>query len=168
MNKTIIHSLLLIIAVIIEFFRDYCFININIHLHYISQQKNGREIINYTDSFIENITSNFSYDQIINIKWILAILFSFLFYILGLLYAKIIWNKSIFHSFIKFYTISWFFISVLSLAFYFISKFLNLENQYNFYYISIELGHFIQSIIFPLCFILAFYGFSKMKIGAKY
>lgn len=155
------------LLIFLEFFRDYTFVNINAQLYYLNRVSEGYEIFNYTDSLILYFIDFFSYSGLYKIKWLLTLVF-FLFYLVnGLLLIKFFFKKPNI-GLMKIYIMSGILILFSGLFIYVISTFMNIENQYNFYSISLELSHFVQSSLYPISFLLIFYAHRKMKIDPKY
>ena len=153
------------LLIFLEFFRDYTFVNINAQLYYLNRVSEGYEIFNYTDSLILYFIDFFSYSGLYKIKWLLTLVF-FLFYLVnGLLLIKFFFIKPNI-GLMKIYIISGILILFSGLFIYVISTFMNIENQYNFYSISLELSHFVQSSLYPISFLLIFYANNKLKISS--
>ena len=167
MNKNFSILFLILFLIFLEFFRDYLFININLQIQF-TELTNNNNPINYTDSLIEQITKEFSIQQLKITKWIMTIIFFILFFGIGSIIAISLWIREKAFKFIKIYFISGLVIFTISFIFYLLSLITNLENSYNLYYISIEMSHFVQSSLYPITFLLIFYSFTKMKIEAKY
>ena len=74
LKKKIILLALLLIAFSLDFIRDYIFVNINYQIHYLNYLD-----FNYTDSFIEKFISNYSINELSNIKWMLSFFFILMF-----------------------------------------------------------------------------------------
>ena len=168
MNKNISIVFLILFLIFLEFFRDYLFININLQIQFTELINNNNNPILYTDSLIEQITKEFSIQQLKITKWIMTIIFFILFFGVGSIIAINLWIREKAFKFIQIYFISGLAIFTISFIFYLLSLITNLENSYNLYYISIEISHFVQSSLYPITFLLIFYSFTKMKIEAKY
>jgi len=168
MNKKIAVVIFIFMAIFLEFFRDYLFVNLNLQIQFIDHIKNGYNAINYTDSTIFKITKDFSTINLKLIKCILTLFFFIFFIFIGSICSVTIWEKKIAKKFIKLYIFSGVIIFGSGFIIYLCSLFLNTENSFNFYYISIELSHFVQSSLYPITFLLIFYAFRKMKIQPKY
>jgi hypothetical protein len=153
--------------IFLEFFRDYTFVNINAQLYYLNKINQGYDIFNYTDSSILYFIDFFSYSGLYKIKWLLTLVF-FLFYIANGLLLINFFFKNPNLTLMKIYIISGILILFSGFLMYVISTFMNIENQYNFYSISLELSHFVQSSLYPISFLLIFYAHRKMKIDPKY
>ena len=168
MNKNISIVFLILFLIFLEFFRDYLFININLQIQFTELINNNNNPINYTDSVIEQITKEFSIQQLKITKWIMTIIFFILFFSVGSIIAMNLWIREKAFKFIQIYFISGLVVFTISFIFYLLSLITKLENSYNLYYISIEMSHFVQSSLYPIIFLLIFYSFTKMKIEAKY
>ena len=168
MNKKIIFIFLVLFLIFFEFLRDFIFININLQIQYLFQITNGHDSFNYTDSRIFSLINNFSLNNLQLLKWVMSVVFFLLFLIIGSLLSYILWHKKETIKFIKIYAFGGFLILLASLFVFLLGKLLNIENQNNFYYISIELSHFVQSSLYPISFLLIFYYNTKTKFGAKY
>ena len=151
---------LIICAVFFEYLRDYCFININLLIEYLKILDDGFKAINYTDSFLLNILENFELETLIVIKWILSIFFAAVYFILGILFSNWNFDLEIHKRFLNYFMISGLALLFLSLIIYSTGKFLSTENQFNFYYVSIELSHFVQSSLYPISFVLIFWSYN--------
>ena len=53
-------------------------------------------------------------------------------------------------------------VTLLAAVFYIIHIYYGQKNNSNFYLISIELSHFVQSILYPITFITAFYSHNRI------
>jgi len=166
MNKKITLLLIIVTVIFFEFLRDYIFINTNLQIKYISDLQDGFLTYNYTDSKISLIIHNLSLQQLKIAKWLMTLFFFIIYIILGILTALNIWGRKKTNSFIKIYLFGGLLIFFLSLLFYFVSISLKNGNQYDFYLISVELSHFIQSSLYPISFLLMFYYY--LKINPKY
>lgn len=155
-----INFFLITYAVFFEYLRDYCFININILIKYLKSLDDGFKAINYTDSFLLNILENFDLETLIVIKWILTIFFAAVYFILGILFSYWNFDLEIHKKFLNYFLISGLALLLLSLIVYSTGKFMSTENQFNFYYVSIELSHFVQSSLYPISFILIFWSYN--------
>ena len=168
MNKKISIVSLIFCVIFLEFLRDYMFININLQIQFTELVNINYSPINHTDSFIELITKEFSIQQLKFTKFIMTFIFFILFFSVGCSLAFLIWIREKYFRFISLYFISGLTIFAVSLIFYLLSLITIGENSFNLYYISIEMGHFVQSSLYPITFLLIFYSFTKMKIEAKY
>ena len=70
-----------------EFLRDYCFININLQIEYLENLESNLNVFNYTDSKILYFLKSMSIKSIINLKWILSLLFILFYFLIGLAFS---------------------------------------------------------------------------------
>lgn len=152
--------LLISFAILIEFLRDYCFINLNLYIEYLENLGNGYEVYNHTDSLIILILGNFKLKTLVIIKWILSLVFCLAFFELGILFSKFNFDLENHKKFLKSYTLSGLILLLTSLIIYLIGRFLTIENEFNFYFVSMEISHFIQSSLYPISFILIFWAYN--------
>lgn len=158
--------LLVLFAIFFEYLRDYCFININIYIEFLENTSSGFKVFNYTDSLLLNILEHLKLKTIFIIKWILSLFFASTFFGLGMLFSKWNFESGNHRKFLKYFMISGLILLFSSLIIYSTGKFLSIENEFNFYYVSIELSHFVQSSLYPIIFILIFWSF-KLKISSR-
>ena len=147
---------LILVAIFFEYLRDYCFININFSIEFLEKSNNGFEVFNYTDTIIFNIVENLKINSLMKIKWGMSFIFVLIFTALGILFSKWNFNNINYKRFLKLYLLGGMGILILSFVIFSLGKLLNTENEYNFYFISLELSHFIQSALYPIVFILIF------------
>ena len=155
---------LIFVAIFFEYLRDYLFININFYIEFLEKSNNGLEVFNYTDSIIFNIVENLKINSLMKIKWGMSFIFVLIFTGLGVLFSK--WNFTNTNNkrFLKLYLFSGMGILILSFIIFSLGKLLNTENEYNFYFVSLELSHFIQSSLYPISFILIFWSSRRQKV----
>ena len=154
------------IAIFMEYLRNYLFVNINLQIEYLEYLSNDLNVYNYTDSILLNFLKNFEVNSLIVLKWLLSFLFSFIFFSLGFFFSKCRFELSEHKKFLKFFILGGSIILFSSLIIFSIGKLLRLEDQINFYYVSIGLSHFVQSSLYPISFLLIFYANNKTKISA--
>ena len=94
------------------------------------------------------------------IKWGMSFIFILIFTALGILFSKWNLNNINYKRFLKLYSFGGMAILILSFVIFSLGKLLNTENEYNFYFVSLELSHFIQSALYPISFILIFRSYS--------
>ena len=157
---------LIIIAIFMEYLRNYLFVNINLQIEFLEYLSNDLNVYNYTDSILLNFLKNFEVNSLIVLKWIMSLLFSFIFFSLGFFFSKWRFELSEHKKFLKFFILGGSIILFSSLIIFSIGKLLRLEDQINFYYVSIGLSHFVQSSLYPISFLLIFYANNKTKISA--
>lgn len=159
-KKTILY-LLILLGVLCEFLRDYFFVNLNLQLQFLHYQNLDLDTTNYTDSFILVFINSLSSSTIAYLKWILALLFSIIFYAIGLFFTKVFWQEVMYKEFKKTFTVCGLIIILSSLIFYVF--YVSFHKDPNIYAVAIELSHFVQSILYPITFILAFYANNRIK-----
>ena len=93
---------LIIIALFIEFFRDYFFINTNLYIEYLENIESGLNVFNYTDSSIFKIIKNLQLSSLIQLKWIMSLFFASIFFGLGILFSKLNFEEYIKKKFLRF------------------------------------------------------------------
>ncbi len=156
MYKYILVFILILIIFSFDFIRDYIFQNMNLQIHYLNHINNdGPTIFNYTDSLMEKILSGISISGLIRIKWLLSFSFVFIYLILSCFLGSTIYNKTR-KRFIIFSIALFVFVFIFSSLAYFISYYYSNEMQNTFYYISMELSHYLQSSLAPITLIVAF------------
>ena len=154
------------IAIFMEYLRNYLFVNMNLQIEYLEYLSTDLNVYNYTDSILLNFLKNFEVNSLIVLKWIMSLLFSFIFFSLGFFFSKWRFELSEHKKFLKFFILGGSIILFSSLIIFSIGKLLRLEDQINFYYVSIGLSHFVQSSLYPISFLLIFYANNKTKISA--
>ena len=167
-HKKITLFVFIFASIFLEFFRDFLFVNINLQIQFSNLIESGYNAVNYTDSKILEIIKDFSVQKLTILKWSMTLFFFLLFVLIGSLFSFVIWDNNTSRKFTKLYSLSGLTIFGTGFIIYLSSLFLNTENRFNFYYISIELSHFVQSSLYPITFLLVFYAYRKMKIQPKY
>ena len=164
MNIKLKYIFLIISGIFLEFLRDYCFININVQIKYLKFIKSNYTVENYTDSYLLYFLKFMSIKNLIFLKFLLSLIFIILFYYLGYGFSMISFNNEKHINFNRLLKFSGIAILLLSIVIYSIKDFLNVENQLYFYNISVDLSHFLQSILYPITFLMIFYGLNLKKI----
>lgn len=159
-NKTIL-LVLITLGVFFEFIRDYIFVNFNLQMQFLHFQSLDLDSINYTDSFVLLFIDSLRSSTVANLKWVFTLLFSIIFFVIGLFFTKILWQKEMYNEFKKAFTIGGLIIVLSSLLFYILYILLNKDPL--IYAVAIELSHFVQSILYPITFILGFYANNRIK-----
>ena len=159
-NKTIL-LVLITLGVFFEFTRDYIFVNFNLQMQFLHYQSLDLDSTNYTDSFVLLFIDSLRYSTIANLKWVFVLLFSIIFFVIGLLFTKTLWHEEMFYEFKKTFTMGGLVIVLSSVLFYVL--YVLLEKDPHIYAVAIELSHFVQSILYPITFILAFYANNRIK-----
>ena len=154
---------LIVFAIFFEYLRDYCFINVNLYIEFLNNLNIGLNVFNYTDSLILSIIKSFEAKTLIQIKWAMSLFFAITFYFIGVLFSHWNFSKLRHKKFLKTHSIGGAVILSFSLLIYIFGKFMNLETQINFYYVSLELSHFIQSLLYPISFLILFSSFNIKK-----
>ena len=160
--KKIIIIVLILSCIFFEYLRDYIFVNINLQLYFLHFDSIGHNLDNYTDSRIYFFIHSFSSALLYKLKWVLSFFFISIFYCNGYLISKQIWFKNDCKKFRKIYFTGGVSLTILAAVFYIIHIYYGQKNNSNFYLISIELSHFVQSILYPITFITAFYGYNRI------
>lgn len=161
LKKNILVFLVLIVCVFLDFFRDYLFQNINFQIHYLNHFIDGTpSTLNMTDSRIEQLIDQLNLFQLKNIKWMLSTLFIVFYQVLTLVLSKILFKK-------YFLKISFPIVLILclfaSLCFILSHYSDTLIHQYSFYYISIEISHFLQSSLIVISLLMIFKVYLLLK-----
>ena len=159
-NKTIL-LVLITLGVFFEFTRDYIFVNFNLQMQFLHYQSLDLDSTNYTDSFVLLFIDSLRYSTIANLKWVFVLLFSIIFFVIGLLFTKTLWHEKMFYEFKKTFITGGLIIMLSSVLFYVLYILLNKDRH--IYAVAIELSHFVQSILYPITFILAFYANNRIK-----
>ncbi len=164
MKQKIKYLILIVIAICLEYFRDYLFININLQIDFLENTANNLEQFNNTDSNIHSFINNVDISKLNSFKWILSILFSLLYFLIGIIFSNFFFSKSLHKSFSIIFFVGGIVILSFSFLIFLFGKHLSLENQTNFYFVSLELSHYIQSSLYPITFLLIFYSINIKKI----
>lgn len=140
----------------LDFVRDYVFKNIGFQIYYLqhTNPEGVSSIENYTDSFMENILTDYSISNLVNLKWVFTLVFSTLFGLLGAFINGIFYGtKKVAFYFIILYAI----LFLTSLLIYSINYIdVNYVLKQNSYLISMEIVHFLQSSLPTLLFIVSY------------
>ena len=156
---------LILIAIFFEYLRDYIFININFYIEFLEKSNNDFEVFNYTDSIIFKIVENLKINSLMKIKWGISLIFVLIFTALGIQFSKWNFNNINYKRFLKLYLLGGIGILILSFIIFSLGKLLNTENEYNFYFVSLELSHFVQSSLYPISFVLIFWSYNSRTIS---
>ena len=156
MKKYAPFVILLLITFTTDFFRDYIFVNLNYQIHYLTYLD-----FNYTDSFIEKYVSGYSFSELTRIKWMMSFFFIGLFALFS--YLLIHFQYKSFKKKFQFLMLLFFFIILLfsSVSYLIYSQINDISTQNSFYYISMELSHYLQS---SLSFITLFMIFELYQL----
>ena len=129
MKKKVKYVLIILFGICIEFLRDYCFININLQIEYLESNLN---VFNYTDSKILYFLKSMSIKSIINLKWILSLLFILFYFLIGLAFSYLSFDSKKYKQFLKLFSYGGLMIIFISLVIFAFGKLFSLENQMNF------------------------------------
>ena len=164
-KKNLFIFLLFICSISFDFLRDYIFQNINFQLFYLSHFIDGlATITNMTDSRIESLIGNLSISNLKFIKWGLTLFFILVYLLITILISKLIFKEKEYRLFI-FTTLFFSLISLLFFVLYISTKSLTLS--YSYYYISIEISHFLQSSLFVVSMLMIFKVYLLFKAAAN-
>ena len=166
MKEKFKYFILISFAVFLEYFRDYLFVNINLQIHYLENLINDLSNYNYTDSNLLYLIKDLDVKSLYLFKWVLSLSFAFLYFAIGFLFSLLFFNLKKHKFFIKLFFKGGFLIMSSSFLIYLVGESLGHENQMNFYYVSLELSHFVQSSLYPISFLLIFYANNKLKISS--
>ena len=166
MKKKIKYFLIILFGIYLEFLRDFCFVNLNLQIEYLEYVERNLDVFNYTDSKILYYLKSMSIKSLIYLKWGLSFLFILFFFLIGLAISFLSYDSKKYKQFLKLFLFGGLLIVFISLVIFTFGKLFSLENQMNFYYISLELSHFVQSSLYPITFLLIFYANNKTKISA--
>lgn len=166
MKQKLKYFILISFAVFLEYFRDYLFININLQIHFLENLMNELSTFNYTDSNLLYLIKNLDLRTLNIFKWGLSFSFGFFYFGVGFLFSKCFFSLKNHLFFTKLFFLGGLLILFSSFLTYVIGKSLSLENQMNFYNVSIELSHFVQSSLYPISFLLVFFANNRTKISA--
>jgi hypothetical protein len=164
MKKKNKYFLIILFGICMEFLRDYCFININLQIEYLENLESNLDVFNFTDSKILYFLKSMSIKSIINLKWILSLIFILFYFLIGQAFSYLSFDSKKHKQFLKLFLYGGSMIVFISLVIYTFGKLFSLENQMNFYYVSLELSHFVQSSLYPIMFLLVFWSFSRQKV----
>lgn len=166
MKQKLKYFILISFAVFLEYFRDYLFININLQINFLENLNNELSTFNYTDSNLLFLIKSLDTETLNFLKWGLSFLFAFLYFGIGFLFSKWFFSHKIHLFFIKLFSLGGLTVMFSSFLIFVIGKSLTFENQMNFYNVSIELSHFVQSSLYPISFLLVFFANNRTKISA--
>jgi hypothetical protein len=166
MKRKFKYIILISFAIFLEYFRDYLFINLNLQINFSENLINELPTFNYTDSNLLYLIKSLDIGTLNILKWGLSFLFAFLYFGIGFLFSKWFFSHKNHLFFINFFSLGGLLIIFLSFLIYVVGKSLTLENQMNFYNVSIELSHFVQSSLYPISFLLVFFANNRTKISA--
>jgi len=166
MKKIIKYFIIILFGIYLEFLRDYYFININLQIEYLENLQRNLDVFNYTDSKILYFLKSMPIKSVINLKWILSSLFILFYFLIGMAFSYLAFGSKKYKQFLKFFSFGGLMIIFISLVIFAFGKLFSLENQMNFYYVSLELSHFVQSSLYPISFLLIFYANNKLKISS--
>ena len=166
MKKKLKYFILISFAVFLEYFRDYLFININLQINFLENLISELSTFNYTDSNLLFLIRSLDTETLNILKWGLSFLFAFLYFGIGFLISKWFFSHKNHLFFIKLFSLGGLLIMFSSFLIFVIGKSLTFENQMNFYNVSIELSHFVQSSLYPISFLLVFFANNRTKISA--
>ena len=166
MKQKLKYFILISFAVFLEYFRDYLFININLQINFLENLSNELSTFNYTDSNLLYLIKSLDIGTLNILKWGLSFLFAFLHFGIGFLFSKWFFSHKNHLFFIKLFSLGGLIVMFSSFLIYVVGKSLTLENQMNFYNVSIELSHFVQSSLYPISFLLVFFANNRTKISA--
>ena len=166
MKQKLKYFILISFAVFLEYFRDYLFININLQINFLENLNNELSTFNYTDSNLLYLIKSLEIGTLNILKWVLSFLFAFLYFGIGFLFSKWFFSHKIHLFFIKLFSLGGLTVMFSSFLIFVIGKSLTFENQMNFYNVSIELSHFVQSSLYPISFLLVFFANNRTKISA--
>lgn len=163
-KNSIIFSLI-IASLFFDFFRDYLFQNINFQIHYLSHFTNGlASTLNMTDSRIEPMIDNLNLYHLNSIKWILSLFFIFVYQLITIFLAKIFFKKNGIKIFLPIVII----LSLFSLLSHLFSNYSDsLIHSYSFYYISIEISHFLQSSLIVISLLMLFKVYLQLNTSSN-
>lgn len=147
--------ILLLVIFWMDFARDYTFKNLNMQMNFMYAFESGQTgLYNYTDSFMEKLLGNTSWKGIYYLKFIMTCVFTLLYFSLTSLFLKLLFpNQRIMPYTFLFYSVSF---CSMGLFFVFNSFPFSFETANNFYLISMEVGHLIQSSLPTLLFVILF------------
>ena len=138
--------------------------NIYSKLFNSARASKNKKSLNITDSKIESIIKDLSVYNLNLLKWFFSMVFIFIYLVITILLSKIIFNKNGYRLFIS----TTLFLSSIALLFYILC--LNSESlslSYTYYYISIELSHFIQSSLIVISLLMIFKVYLLFKASAN-
>ena len=167
MKQKLKYFILISFTVFLEYFRDYLFININLQINFLENLSNELSTFNYTDSSLLFLIKSLEIETLNILKWGLSFLFAFLYFGIGFLISKWFFSHKNHLFFIKLFSLGGLLIMFSSFLIFVIGKSLTFENQMNFYNVSIELSHFVQSSLYPFLFLLVFFANNRTKISAR-
>lgn len=156
-NKKILLIVLVILAIIIGFFREHIFVSINLRIQQIYY--NSNENIDLIPSWV-NILNHFTYSELIKLKWILTSLFIAIYWSLGLFLFKLF---SIEKKLVSFYNYSILGLLLFSLVIFIVGDML-FNKQFMGYEIARFITGFLQS---PLPALICFSLFKSQKIQSE-
>jgi hypothetical protein len=164
--RWVIAIIILLVIFWMDFARDYTFKNLNMQMNFMYAIENGQEgLYNYTDSLMENILGNASSTTIYYLKFTMTCVFTVLYFSLTTIFLKLLFpNQRILPYTFLFYSVTF---CSMGLFFVFNSFPFSYETSTNFYLISMEVGHLMQSSLPTLLFVVLFEMQSKIVATNK-
>ncbi len=141
----------------LDFLRDYIFKNLTYRMNYIDVISNGGSTDKYfdpTDSLMQKILEGYTAQQIYYLKFLSTFLILGVYFLACQTILKLIYYKNNTFVFTSLLYGSGFLLMMFVFSFYFFT-FPN-EIKYNFYLISMEIGHFLESSLPTLLLILSY------------
>jgi hypothetical protein len=141
----------------LDFLRDYLFKNLTYRMNYIDVISNGGSTDKYfdpTDSLMQKILNGFTAQQIYYLKFLSTFLTLGLYFLTCQIILKLIYLRNNTLVFTSLLYGTGFLLMMFVFSFYFFTS--PNEIKYNFYLISMEIGHFLESSLPTLLLILSY------------
>ncbi len=156
-TQVILITILLFFLFYLDFIRDYIFKNLTFRMNFIGLMEKGGSPDKYldpTDSLMVSLLEGLSSYQIYYLKFLATFLMLFVYFVVCQLILKLIYLK---HRTLKFTSLLYgtgIFFMMFVFSFYFFTLPPVIKN--NFYLISMEIGHFLESSLPTLLLLLSF------------
>lgn len=141
----------------LDFLRDYLFKNLTFRMNYVDVISKGGSTDKYfdpTDSLMQKILNGFTAQQIYYLKFLSTFLTLGLYFLTCQIILKLIYIKNNTFVFTSLLYGTGFLLMMFVFSFYFFT--FPKEIKYNFYLISMEIGHFLESSLPTLLLILSY------------
>ena len=117
-----------------------------------------------TDSRIEPLVDNLQLSHLNLIKWVLSFFFIIFYQLITAFLAKVFFNNNGIKIFLPITII----LALFSMLSYLLSSYSDsIEHSYSFYYISIEISHFLQSSLIVISLLMLFRVYLQLNTSSN-
>ena len=151
-----------------DFIRDYVFYNLSYQMNYIDSITSSIHPAQYenpTDSWMQQLLDGFSAMQIYYIKFLATISFVFTYFFLAQIITKLAFPKYYLLQFTSIIYLGGLLMMGLVFSFYFFPW--AYSYKINFYLISMEIGHFLESSLPTLLILASFKLYQQQKVSSE-